>query len=113
MARVQRGAAPLGRGVGVPADLDEAQHEQLHLDRQGRAPEQVVELVEVPDVELVVQRSREGDPDEVGHEERQEEELDCGGRAGVVAAERGVAPGRQFIIKFRLELCLGMIFLLQ
>ena len=52
VAGVQRGAAPLGRRVGVPADLDEAQHEQFHFDRQGRAPQQVVELVEVPDVEL-------------------------------------------------------------
>mmetsp|Transcript_4174 Transcript_4174/g.14558 ORF Transcript_4174/g.14558 Transcript_4174/m.14558 type:complete len:286 (+) Transcript_4174:54-911(+) len=62
------------RGVDVPAELNPEHEEEAHGRPQARAPEQERERVEVPRVELVVQRPRAEDADKVGLEEGERDE---------------------------------------
>ena len=65
MAPVEQTTAPIRRGERVPTELDEAQETQPRHRRHLDAPEQVGDLVEVPHVELVVQRPSENQADKV------------------------------------------------
>ena len=62
--------------------VTEPEEEELELGAEGGVAEEVVEGVEVPRVELDVDGAGADDPDEVGHEEGQEDGVGVPGALG-------------------------------
>lgn len=66
MTHPEKSRGEVSGGKHIPSVFDpEQEQEPQQISHPGDAPEQEGQSVEVPDVELVMERSREDDPDEV------------------------------------------------